>query len=116
MSGATKGLLDGEEVAEVLSGTFYVRGNPSTSRARHEREMRKGSLHGAPSLRAVPGGTPEKPPHYKVICISLYNDDLSRLDGMVDELKERGFTKANRSALIRFALENVDLTKAKKGL
>ncbi len=34
---------------------------------------------------------------------------------MVDELKKRGFTKANRSALIRFALEQADLSKVKKG-
>ena len=103
MSGATKELLDGEEVAEVLSGTFYVRGSQARSRG------------SAPNLRAVPEAE-GKPAHYKVICISLYNDDLARLDTMVEELKQRGFTKANRSALIRFALEQVDLTKAKKGL
>ncbi len=99
MSGATKELLDGEEVAEVLSGTFYTAGRPSR-----------------PALRAVPGGDAAKPTHYKVICISLYNEDLERLDAMVDELKQRGFTKANRSALIRFALENADLSKVQKGM
>lgn len=100
MSGATKELLDGEEVAEVLSGTFYSGGRPSR-----------------PALRAVPGGDQAaKPTHYKVICISLYNEDLERLDAMVDELKQRGFTKANRSALIRFALENADLSKVQKGM
>lgn len=57
-----------------------------------------------------------KPTHYKVICISLYNEDLAQLDAMVSELKQRGFTKANRSALIRLALEQVDLSKARKGL
>lgn len=102
MSGATRDLLDGDEVAEVLSGTFYARG--------------KGPAR--PQLHALPaaGKASEKPAHYKVICISLYNEDLQQLDRMVDELKERGFTKANRSALIRFALEQVDLSKAKKGL
>jgi hypothetical protein len=96
---ATKSLLDGEEVREVLSGTFYA---PRGAR---------------PVLRKVDAPeAAEKPAHYKVICISLYNEDLQRLDAMVDELKERGFTKANRSALIRFALEQVDLSKAKKGL
>src|SRR5689334_20454789 len=98
MSGATKELFANEEVAEVLSGTFYVRGKRPQG-----------------ALRAVKPGeeTSEKPSHYKVICISLYNEDLQRLDAMVDELKERGFTKANRSALIRFALEQVDLAKVK---
>ena len=103
-SGATKELFANEEVAEVLSGTFYVRG---------KRPNGAGST--GSGLRAVDAPN-EKPSHYKVICISLYNEDLQRLDSMVDELKERGFTKANRSALIRFALEQVDLAKVKKGL
>ena len=54
--------------------------------------------------------------HYKVICISLYNEDLQRLDGMVDTLKGKGFTKASRSALIRAALDQVDLTKIRRGM
>lgn len=99
MSNATRDLFDGEEVAEVLSGTYYARDRSSAAR-----------------LRAAPPAAPEaRPAHYKVICISMYNDDLQRLDGMVDELKRRGFTKANRSALIRFALEQADLSKVKKG-
>ncbi len=96
MSGATKKLFDGEDVAEVLSGTYYKAKPPA-------------------ELRAIPGND-ERPAHYKVICISLYNEDLARLDGMVDELKKRGFTKANRSALIRFALEHADLDKVTKGM
>ena len=58
----------------------------------------------------------EKPAHYKVICISLYTQDLERLDLMVDTLKDRGFTKANRSALIRAALDQVDLSKVPRGI
>lgn len=113
MSGATKDLLDGEEVAEVLSGTFYkARGaSAGASDAANGR--------GRPNLRAIAPTEPAadaRPAHYKVICISLYNQDLERLDGMVDELKRRGFTKANRSALIRFALETADLTKVQKGM
>ncbi len=58
----------------------------------------------------------DKPAHYKVICISLYTQDLERLDDMVDTLKGRGFTKASRSALIRAALEQVDLAKVPRGI
>lgn len=58
----------------------------------------------------------KKPTHYRVICISLYNDDLKRLDRMVDKLKARGLTKANRSALIRHALDTIDLDAVPKGL
>jgi hypothetical protein len=35
---------------------------------------------------------------------------------MVDDLKSRGMTKANRSALIRAALDQVDLAKVPKGI
>ena len=57
-----------------------------------------------------------KPTHYKVICISLYTKDLERLDALVDELKARGMTKASRSALIRAALDQVDLDKVPRGM
>ncbi|HVU05382.1 MAG TPA: hypothetical protein VHE30_26730 [Polyangiaceae bacterium] len=57
-----------------------------------------------------------KPVHYKVICISMYTDDLKRLDDMVETLKSRGLTKANRSALIRYALSEVNLERVPKGL
>lgn len=57
----------------------------------------------------------EKPTHYKVVCISLYNEDISRLEALVAELKRRGFTKANKSQVIRAALDQVDLAKIPKG-
>jgi hypothetical protein len=46
----------------------------------------------------------------------MYTDDLKRLDNMVESLKTRGLTKANRSALIRYALSEVDLDRVPKGL
>ena len=65
---------------------------------------------------ATAGAKPARPTHYKVICISMYTDDLKRLDTMVEELKARGMTKANRSALIRYALSGVNLEQVPKGL
>ena len=53
---------------------------------------------------------------YKIICISIYTDDLEELDRMVKQLKRRGLTKANRSALIRHALDGVNLDKVPRGL
>jgi len=88
------GLLDRAEVEGVLSGSFYTKGPASTRGA-----------------QAAP-----KPTHYKVICISMYTDDLKKLDAMVDDLKARGLTKASRSALIRHALLGVDIEKVPKGL
>lgn len=46
--------------------------------------------------------------HYRVICISIYTDDLAELDAKVETLKARGLTKANRSTLIRYALAGID--------
>jgi hypothetical protein len=89
-------VLDGDEVQGVLSGSFYAP-EPSAKPPARERAT-------------------EKPTHYKVICISMYTKDLERLDGLVEELKARGLTKANRSALIRAALDQVDLDKVPRGL
>jgi hypothetical protein len=53
----------------------------------------------------------QRPTHYKVICISLYNQDLAELETKVAELKRRGWTKANKSQLIRLALSQIDLDR-----
>jgi hypothetical protein len=96
-SSATRSLLDRDEVEGVLSGAFYA---PASE----------------PRPRPRPCAQVERPSHYKVICISIYTDDLERLDVMVGELKARGLTKANRSALIRQALLQIDLEKVPRGL
>ena len=90
-------MLDRDEVEGVLSSSFYA------SPRRLERP------HAARERDA-------KPTHYKVICISMYTDDFKRLDEMVDALKARGLTKANRSALIRYALGDVNLDSVPRGL
>lgn len=43
------------------------------------------------------------------ICISVYEDEVQSLDGMVDELNGRGVKNVNRSSIIRFALSKLDL-------
>lgn len=65
-----------------------------------------------PIARALAGN-----PHaYEVISISLYLRDLVNLDAKIAELKRRGLTKANRSALIRVALDQLDLEKVPRGI
>ena len=98
-------VLDGDEVQGVLSGSFYSPLQPGEDPGRVERAALKQAARNA-----------DKPTHYKVICISMYTKDLERLDGLVDQLKARGVTKANRSALIRAALDQVDLDKVPRGL
>ena len=57
-----------------------------------------------------------KPDHYKIVCISLYREDIENLESMVRTLKERGHHKANKSQLIRYALSTVDLDSMPKSL
>ena len=99
---AARKVLDVDEVEGVLSSSFYA---PSSE----ERPKVLFSTGASPNAQ-------EKPTHYKVICISMYTEDLKRLDTMVDSLKARGLTKANRSALIRYALSSIDLDNVPKGL
>ncbi len=56
----------------------------------------------------------EKPQHYKIISISLYTEDIERLDTMVKELKARGHHRANKSQLIRQALMQLDIDAVTK--
>jgi hypothetical protein len=96
---ATARVLDPDDVDGVLGGSFYAPKSSSTDR---------------PS--SVNPRNQDRPTHYKVICISMYTDDLERLDEMVQSLKARGLTKANRSALIRYALGAVKVDDVPKGL
>ena len=66
---------------------------------------------GEPATKREPA---PRPTHYKVICISMYTRDLEQLEAKVAELKRRGWTKANKSQLIRLALSQLDLDKLPK--
>ena len=72
------------------------------------------------SSRAIPVARPPKaapkPSHYKIVSISLYNEDIERLENMVRELKRRGHYKANKSQLIRQALAKLDLNQVSNDL
>jgi hypothetical protein len=65
--------------------------------------------HAVDERHREPTSTKPKPTHYKVICISMYSRDIEDLNVKVAELKRRGWTKANKSQLIRIALSKLDL-------
>ena len=81
-------VFEEDEVSAVLRDTFY--GGSGTKKRRRKKAAKK-------------------PDHYDVICISLYKEDLEQLDEMVAKLKKRGHRRVSRSALIRFALDQVDI-------
>lgn len=78
------------EADAILRDDFYGRASPEAPRRRRAE-------------------TAPRPTHYKVICISMYTRDLEELEAKVGELKRRGWTKANKSQLIRLALAQLDL-------
>ena len=51
--------------------------------------------------------TPTK--HYKLVCISMYTNDIAQLDAKVAELKRRGWPRASKSQLVRIALAQLDI-------
>lgn len=56
---------------------------------------------------------PPPPPNtedkgYTVRCISMYDEDLERLDAAVAALQRRGARKINRSRVIRIAIATLD--------
>lgn len=107
---AMDALFEGEEVQEVLRESFYRPAQPAKVQP----------------AKARPAPAPEEPRRakrrrakpaevdYQVICISLYDEDLAALDAKVQTLKSAGHRKMSRSALIRFALDQVDLSKLPK--
>ena len=87
-----------------------LQNNPLTE----AEELLRDDFYGAGPRRlatppAADGGA--KPTHYKVICISMYTRDIEELEAKVAELKKRGWTKANKSQLIRLALSQLDLDR-----
>ena len=92
-----------DEADRILSEDFYGRpsapdGEPSAPAPARARE--RGRAKQRP-----------KPTHYKVVCISLYTKDIEQLEETVAELKRRGYTRANKSQLIRYALSQLDIDK-----
>lgn len=61
--------------------------------------------------KKVDKATKVKPEHYKIVCISLYQEDIQLLTKLVKDLKKKGHTKANKSQVIRYALDQIDLDK-----
>ncbi len=103
-----------DDVRDILKDTFFDPNGRSPRVSHRDADQsaeHRVSIHSEPPPKKKP-----KPEHYKVICISLYNEDLARLDDIVQVLKDRGFTKANRSAVLRAAMEQFDPSKVNKGL
>lgn len=100
--------------------------NPAKARETHSEDPFEGeellldavfgAADAAPAraLRPVRAAPAVRPEHYKVVSISLYVEDIERLNDLVRELKKRGHYKANKSQIIRHALAQIDLDRVPK--
>ena len=117
---AAHDLFDEGEIRDVLEGTFYRPGEATTS-GEHEVTRPSALAPLAVARPEVDGArrrrpAKPKPDHYEVICISLYKEDLERLDAKVAELKAAGHRRMTRSALIRWRLDHVDVDAIPRGI
>lgn len=110
---AVRELFDDGEVREVLRETFYRA--PSAASPVEAPRMTVAKTSPEPTKRRR--AAKPKPDHYEIICISMYNEDLARLDRKVADLKAKGHRRMTRSALIRWALDQVeDLDAIPRGI
>ncbi|MDY0060942.1 MAG: hypothetical protein RBU45_14110 [Myxococcota bacterium] len=70
----------------------------------------RGTSATAPAPRGRRAEKP-RPTHYRIVSFSLYLEDICRLDELVRQLKDQGYSKANKSQVIRYALATVDIDK-----
>jgi hypothetical protein len=91
---AASRLFDDAEVREVLEESFYRTGDAGP---------------GVASIGSDGGRKKRRPKadHYEIVCISMYVEDLARLDEKVAALKGKGHRRMTRSALIRYALDRL---------
>ena len=105
---------------EILARTFYgaPEGEAGAKGRRGPAEADDGEEEAAAPApaperrrrsRTKSGRRDSAPSHYRIVSISLYNEDIERIDSLVAELKARGHSKANRSALIRYAIDTIDI-------
>lgn len=101
----SQGIQDvlGDDIDTVLRERFFSPAFPT------EETERPGPRRAVPDAKV-------RPEHYKVICISLYTEDLDRLDAAVRDLKRKGHTKASRSSVLRAAMLQLDLNKVPRGV
>ncbi len=95
---------------EILASTFYQTEERPSRPAAAPVERKKKATPRRPARRRKKAA----PTHYKIVSISLYNEDIERIDQIVQDLKDSGHPKANRSALIRYAIDTVDVSKMPK--
>ena len=111
---AVRELFDDGEVREVLRETFYRAPSTMTQSGEAPR-MTVAKTSPEPTKRRRPAKP--KADHYEIICISMYNEDLARLDQKVADLKAKGHRRMTRSALIRWALDQIeDLDTIPRGI
>lgn len=48
---------------------------------------------------------------WRLVTFSFYEEDVARLDALLEEARKRGYRRVSRSQIVRLALRQVDLGK-----
>jgi hypothetical protein len=49
--------------------------------------------------------------NFRLVTFSFYEEDVARLDGLLQQARQQGRRRASRSQIVRLALRQVDVTK-----
>lgn len=74
----------------------------------------KNTLYGFKEIEEKDKSSSSDKKDYKVITVSLYNEDIELLDHYLSELKRLGYRRINKSKIIRYALRNIDISQIPK--
>jgi hypothetical protein len=82
--------LGEDPLADPLVEHFYKPAKRSKAKAKGRQPLKDGQT-------------------WRLVTFSFYEDDVARLDALLEEAKKRGHRKVSRSQIVRLALRNVDL-------
>jgi hypothetical protein len=103
-----EGLGDDPLGADPLLETLYApTGALPDGGRRAPRKKRAASTSGRSKERKpLPDGQT-----WRLVTFSFYEEDVARLDALLDEARKRGYRRVSRSQIVRLALRQVDLSK-----
>lgn len=96
------GLGDDPLAEDPLAEHFYRRAPSSPSSAPVGDKPRRARTKGRQPLKE--GRT------FRLVTFSFYEEDVARLDALLEEAKKNGHKRVSRSQIVRLALRQVDVS------
>lgn len=95
---------------DVLTETFYAPAKPAPKKARASTSTASTSTKKAKASRGrrmpLKDGA-----SFRLVTFSFYEEDVARLDALLEEARKLGKRRASRSQIVRLALRQVDVSQ-----